>query len=94
MANISRLHFLLNFNSRSHTHLHKYFENILQATDYFLALYIDVPYRRPPWWRIGSGLDCGLEDSGSIPGIPSPPVGPLMARRLRTSSDVLVPVSG
>ena len=25
----------------------------------------------------GSGLDCGSEDPGSIPGIPSPRVGPL-----------------
>ena len=31
----------------------------------------------------GSGLDCGSEDPGSIPGIPSPRVGPLMARRFK-----------
>ena len=42
----------------------------------------------PPRWRRGSGLDCGSEDPVSIPGIPSPRVGPLMARRLKTSSDV------
>ena len=39
-------------------------------------------------------LDCGLGDLGSIPDLPSPCVGPLMARRLSMSSDVLVPVSG
>ena len=48
----------------------------------------------PPLWRRGSGLDFGSEDPGAIPGLPSPRVGPLMARRLKTSSDVLVPVSG
>ena len=42
----------------------------------------------------GSGLDCGSEDPGSIPGIPSPRVGPLMDRRLKTSADVPVPVLG
>ena len=36
---------------------------------------------RPPRWRRGSGLDLGSEDSGSIPCLPSPRVGPLMARR-------------
>ena len=37
----------------------------------------------------------GSEDSGSIPGIHSPhDVGPLIARRLKTFSDVPVPVSG
>ena len=35
----------------------------------------------PPRWRRGSGLDCGSEDPGSIPGIPSPHGGPLMASR-------------
>ena len=29
----------------------------------------------------GSGLDFGSEDPGSIPRLPSPRVGPLMARR-------------
>ena len=48
----------------------------------------------PPRWRRGSGLDCGSEDPGSIPGIPSPHVGPLMAGRLKTSFDVPLPVSG
>ena len=35
----------------------------------------------PPRWRRGSGLDFGSDDSGSIPRLPSPRVGPLMARR-------------
>ena len=48
----------------------------------------------PPRWRRGSVLDCGSEDPGSILGLPSACVGPLMARRLKTSSDVPVPVSG
>ena len=43
----------------------------------------------PPRWRRGSGLDCGSEDPGSIPGIPSPGVGPPMARRLKTCRDRL-----
>ena len=42
----------------------------------------------------GSGLDCGSEDPSSISGIPSPRMGPLMARRLKTSADVPVPVLG
>ena len=46
----------------------------------------------PLRWRRGSGLDCGSEDPGSIPCLPSP--RGLMARRLKTSSDVPVPVSG
>ena len=33
----------------------------------------------PPRWRRGSGLDFGSEDPGSIPRLPSPRVGPLMA---------------
>ena len=52
-----------------------------------------VSCKGPPRWRRGSGLDCGSEDPGSIPGIFSLRVGPLMARRLKTSSDVPVPVS-
>ena len=48
----------------------------------------------PPRLLRGSGMDCGLGDPGSIPGIPMPCVGPLMARRLKTSSDIPVPVSG
>ena len=43
----------------------------------------------PPQWCRGSGLDCGSGDLGSIPGVPSPRVGPPMARRLVTSSDVV-----
>ena len=43
----------------------------------------------PLQWRRGSGLDCGSEDPGSIPGIPSPHMGPLMARRLSMSSEAL-----
>ena len=34
-----------------------------------------------PRWRRGSGLDFGSDDPGSIPCLPSPRVGPLMARR-------------
>ena len=45
-------------------------------------------------WRRGSGLDCWSDDPGSIPGMPSPCVGPLMARMLKTSLDVLMSVSG
>ena len=41
----------------------------------------DVPILSPPRWRRGSGLDFGSEDPGSIPGLPSPRVGPPMARR-------------
>ena len=41
-----------------------------------------------------SRLDCGSGDQDSIPGIPLPCVGPLMARRLRTSSDDPVPMFG
>ena len=48
----------------------------------------------PPWWLRGSVLDCWSEDLGSIPGLPSPRVGLLMARRLHTSSDIPVPMSG
>ena len=48
----------------------------------------------PPRWRRGSGLDFGSEDPVSITGLPSPRVGPLMARRLKTSSDIPVTVSG
>ena len=33
---------------------------------------------RPPRWRRGSGLDCGSDDPGSIPGIPSSRVVPLI----------------
>ena len=51
-------------------------------------------YFSPPRWRRGSGLDCGSEDPGLIPSIPSPRVDPLMAKRLKTSSDCPVPVSG
>ena len=41
-----------------------------------------------PRWHRGSGLDCGAGNAGLIPGIPSLCVGLLMARRLKTSSDV------
>ena len=33
------------------------------------------------WWRRDRGLDCGSGNPGLIPGIPSPLVSPLMARR-------------
>ena len=39
----------------------------------------------PPRWRRGNRLDCGSVDPGLIPGIPSMCLGPLMARRLKTS---------
>ena len=65
----------------------------LRAKTVWNPLRIKTERCRPPWRR-GSGLDCGSEDPGSIPGLTSPPVGPLMARRLKTSSDVPVPVSG
>ena len=48
---------------------------------------IAAPYRvvtkgnSPPRWCRSSGLDFGSEDPGSIPRLPSPRVGPLMARR-------------
>ena len=48
----------------------------------------------PPRWRSGSGLGCGSGDQDSIPGLLSLRVGPLMARRLKTSSDDLVPACG
>ena len=56
--------------------------------------YVDFNPIRPPRWHRGSGLDCGSEDPGLIPGLPSTRVGPLMARRLKTSSDVPMLVSG
>ena len=49
----------------------------------------------PPARRGGAemaGWTVGSRDPGSIPGIPSPGVGPSMTRRLKTSSDVPVPV--
>ena len=36
-----------------------------------------------PRWHRGSGLDCGSEDPGSIPGIPPPRVGTLMAKEVK-----------
>ena len=45
----------------------------------------------PPRWRRGSRPDSCF---CSILGIPSPRVGPLMARRFRMSSDILMPMSG
>ena len=50
--------------------------------------------RSPPRLRRGSGFDCRLGDPGSIPDIPSADADPLMAKRLKTSSDVLVSVVG
>ena len=32
------------------------------------------------FYATGSGLDCGSDDPGSIPSIPPPRVGPLMAK--------------
>ena len=45
-------------------------------------------------WRRGSWLDCGSEDPGYIPSKLSPCMGPLMDRRLKTSSEVKVPLLG
>ena len=42
----------------------------------------------------GSRLDCGSRDLVLIPSIPSLRVNPLMARRLKTYSDIQVPVIG
>ena len=56
--------------------------------DGFFRNYLHFVCRCPPCWRGGSRLDCGVGDLGSIPGIPSPRVGPLLGRRLSTSSDV------
>ena len=50
------------------------------------------PLSNPPQWRRGSRLNYGSGDPGSIPGKHSPRVGPLMARMLKTSSDIPVPV--
>ena len=47
-----------------------------------------------PRWGKGSRLDCGSGDPGLILGTPLPRVGPLMSRRLKTSSDVPVSMSG
>ena len=47
-----------------------------------------------PGWRRSSGFDCGSEDLSSILGIPSPRVGPLIPRGLKTSLGVPVPVLG
>ena len=56
--------------------------NIISDTEiYLLNFQIFIPLSCPPRWRRGSGLDFGLEDPDSIPRLPSPRVGPLMARR-------------
>ena len=50
-----------------------------------------IGMRRSKMKNRGSGLDCGSEDPGSIPGLPSPRVGLLMARRFgRPSARVRV----
>ena len=66
---------------------------MFESTDKQHFIYIFI-YEElsPPRWRRGSGMECGSEDPGSTPGVPSPRVGPLMARRLKT--DFSVPVSG
>ena len=43
----------------------------------------EYPSPCPPRRCRDGGLDCGSRDPGSIPGIPSPGVGPLMTRRLK-----------
>ena len=45
-----------------------------------------------PRWRRCSGLDCGSGDQDSIPGLPPPLEGSLMASRLKTSSDDPMPL--
>ena len=45
----------------------------------------------PSHLRRGSGLDCGSGDLVLIPGTPSPRLGPLMVRRLKTSWDARCP---
>ena len=48
------------------------------------VIYLSINILR---WCRGSELDCGLGDPGKmISGIPSQRVGPLMAKRLKTSS--------
>ena len=59
---------------------------------FLIMLHDEYPSPCPPRRCRDGGLDCGSRDPGSIPGIPSPGVGPLMTRRLKTSSDVPVPV--
>ena len=47
-----------------------------------------------PRWRSGSELVCGSRDPGFDSRKPSPRVGSLMSRSLKTSSDVPVPMQG
>ena len=47
-----------------------------------------------PWLRSSSGQDFGSEDPGLIPSIPSRHSRPPVARKLRMSLDILMPVSG
>ena len=47
--------------------------------------------KSPPQWRRCRELDGGSGDPCSVPGIPSPRVSPLMARRSKTSMDVYSP---
>ena len=41
-------------------------------------------------WCRGYGLDCGSGDQGAIPGISSPDMGLFMARKIKTSFDVVM----
>ena len=60
----------------------------------FAGIHVTLPdVTGQPWWHRGSGQDCRSDNPSLIPGLPSPHVGPLMARRLKTSLDVPVPVS-
>ena len=50
---------------------------------FFMMTYLQhffIEQLSPPRWCRDSGLDFGSEDPGSIPRLPSPRVGPLMAR--------------
>ena len=41
----------------------------------------------PPWRRRGSGLDCGSEDTGSIPGLPSTRVNPYQISQSKSTCE-------
>ena len=97
----------MNYHCRSHYRIHIaiIFEQVHPLLGYiihFINICYDTRYimvrfgeRSLPRWRRVSGLDCGSEDPGLITGLSSlTRVGPLMARRLKTSSDVPVPVLG
>ena len=67
--------------------------NLIKQYEVSLSWILNSEVWRPPQFRRDSGLDSVSGDPGSIPGTPSTRVGPLMAKRLKTSSDVTVLVS-